>query len=161
VIDKLLSHIILRLTVYEFCEENLMKNQIVKALLRSPLHGLVSNKTLLITFKDRHSGAEIEKPCAYSHVGNTVTCFTSLNEDWWRSLTEEAHVRVRIKDREVAGTARTVTFAQDREMLINKLTSVYPNLSYDDAASKAPQMVMIQIELATTPAQQDVRNLAT
>jgi hypothetical protein len=138
-----------------------MKNQIVKALLRSPLHGLVSNRTLLITYKDRHSGAETQEACPYTRIGNTVTCFASLNEDWWRSLDEDAHVRVRIKDREMAGTARTITFAQDQEMLINKLTSVYPNMSYTDAANNAPKMVMLQIELATASSQQDARNLAT
>ncbi len=138
-----------------------MKNQIVRTLLRSPLHGLVSNKTLLITFKDRHSGAEIAQPCPYSRIGDTVTLFTNLNEDWWRHLDEEAHVHVRIKDQKVAGTARIITYEDDREMLTNKLTSVYPKMSYSDATDKAPNMVMIQIELGTSPAQPDARNLAT
>ena len=138
-----------------------MRNQIVKALLRSPLHGLVSNKTLLITVKDRHSGVEIEQSCAYAQMGNTVTCFTNLNEDWWRHIDAETQVRVHIKDREYRGTAHTVTYADDREVLTNMLTSVYPTMSYDDATEKAVRMVMIQIELSVAPMQSNAHNLAT
>lgn len=52
-------------------------NPIVKGLLRSPLHGLMSKNTMLIEFKGRKSGRMFTTPVSYHIEGDRVHCFTS------------------------------------------------------------------------------------
>jgi hypothetical protein len=138
-----------------------MKEQLMKTLLLSPLHSLISNRTALITFKDRTTGAEQSLPVTYARTGDTITCFARLNQDWWRSVKENTEVRVRIRDQELQGHAQVVTADDDRELIINRLTDINRNLTYSDAVDQAPTTVMIQISLAPETSRDDARKLAT
>ena len=53
-------------------------------LLRSSLHGLMSKKTLLITFTGRKSGKRYTTPIVYLREGDTFLVAT--NSPWWKNL---------------------------------------------------------------------------
>jgi hypothetical protein len=83
-------------------------NRIVRGLLRSPLHRLVSGRLALITVTGRRSGREFTFPVAYSQEGDRVTIGVEWPERkvWWRNLRDGAPVRMRLRGAERTGHAR-------------------------------------------------------
>jgi deazaflavin-dependent oxidoreductase (nitroreductase family) len=70
-------------------------NPVVKLLLKSPLHFLSSRSLMLITFTGRKSGREFTTPVRYVRTEETVRCFTSSENQWWRNLRGGADVVLR------------------------------------------------------------------
>ncbi len=135
-------------------------NRGMKLMLRSPLHGIVSKTTLLITFTGRKSGKTYTTPTSYSQHDDQVYIFT--HADWWKNLRGGAPVTVRIRGRELQGLAEPV--AEDKQAvaagLMAHLRKVpfdaqFYGVSYDDyknpraaEVEKAAQtVVMIRIRL--------------
>jgi hypothetical protein len=79
-------------------------NKVLGALLRSPLHGLLSKDILLVTFTGRKSGKTITTPVTYTQSGDALLVFTS--SPWWKNLRGGAPVRLQLRGREVAGVAQ-------------------------------------------------------
>jgi len=73
---------------------NKLANPTMKVVLRSPLHGLVSNGVMLITVSGRRSGRQYTTPVNYVREGNTLTVFSRRNRSWWRNLRGGAKVNV-------------------------------------------------------------------
>jgi hypothetical protein len=76
-------------------------NPMMRILLRSPLHFLQSKSLMLITFTGRKSGRRFTTPVRYVRVGDTVQCFTSPENLWWRNLRGGAAVSLRIEGEEL------------------------------------------------------------
>jgi hypothetical protein len=75
----------------------LIINPVMRFILRSPVHGLLSNSLMLITFTGRKSGKQFTTPVRYIQSGNTVKCFTAAENQWWRNLRSGARVSLLIK----------------------------------------------------------------
>jgi hypothetical protein len=82
-------------------------NPIVKALLRSPLHGLASGGLALITVTGRRSGRRFTFPVGYEQTEDRVTIGVGWPERkvWWRNLRQPAPVEIRIRGESYSGTA--------------------------------------------------------
>lgn len=78
-------------------------NPIVRAILRSPLHPLLSDSILLLTFTGQQSGTEYSVPVAYWRNGSQL--FVITHGDWWRNLRGGEPVFVRIEGRERTAVA--------------------------------------------------------
>ena len=50
-------------------------NPVVKVILRSPLHGLMSRNTILLEFKGRKSGKIYSTPVSYHDTDGALHCF--------------------------------------------------------------------------------------
>ncbi len=61
-----------------------LMNRVPQLLLRSPLHGLMSSRYLLITFTGRKSGKQYTTPVAYLGEGDTIILTT--DSPWWKNL---------------------------------------------------------------------------
>lgn len=83
-------------------------NRAVSALLRSPLHRLLSRKLLLISFTGRKSGRRFTTPVTYLRSEDGRLAFFS-NGGWWKNLAGGAPVTLRIQGREQAALAEPVT----------------------------------------------------
>lgn len=59
-------------------------NKVMKLLLQSPFHGIVSRRIMLITFTGRMSGKSFTTPVTYVRDGDMVRVFS--NQRWWRNL---------------------------------------------------------------------------
>jgi hypothetical protein len=59
-------------------------NPVISALLRSPLHTLLSRLMFTITFTGRKSGRPFTIPVVYSRQGKTL--FVLANGPWWRNF---------------------------------------------------------------------------
>ena len=80
----------------------LIINPMMRMLLRSPLHFLQSKSLMLITFTGRKSGRVFTTPVRYVRVADSVRCFTSAENRWWRNLRGGAAVSLRIEGKEAA-----------------------------------------------------------
>jgi deazaflavin-dependent oxidoreductase (nitroreductase family) len=76
-------------------------NRAMKFVLRSPLHGMVSNSVMLITFTGRKSGKTYTTPVSYSQHDDQVYAFS--HADWWKNLRGGAPVILRIRGRDLQG----------------------------------------------------------
>ncbi|MDZ7702479.1 MAG: nitroreductase/quinone reductase family protein [Halobacteriales archaeon] len=83
-------------------------NPLMRALLRSPLHGLVSDSLLLITFTGRKSGQEYTTPVGYDEVDGTLYVTSQIDRVWWKNLRGGADVSVRLQGEERAGHASVI-----------------------------------------------------
>jgi deazaflavin-dependent oxidoreductase (nitroreductase family) len=84
-------------------------NGIIKGLLRSPLHRLMSTSTLLITYTGRKSGQVYTTPVNYVQKGQDVLITSMRQRTWWRNLLGGAPVVVRIQGRDYDGFAHALT----------------------------------------------------
>ncbi len=91
-------------------------NKIIAFLLRSPLHSLISNQLLLLTFQGRKSGKSYTIPVGYMQQGKNIMLFTDHN--WWKNLRDHAPVRIYLKGKKRKGTAEVIL---DKEVIAEGL----------------------------------------
>ena len=84
-------------------------NPPVKCLLSSPLHGLMSNNTLLLEFTGRKSGRALSTPISYHLDGQAAHCFTNQSFLWWRNLTSGQDVQLTIQGQKWRSTPQVET----------------------------------------------------
>ena len=72
-------------------------NPVVKKILRSPLHGVLSQNTLLLEFTGRKSGQKLSTPVSYHLTDGIAHCFTRKSFVWWKNLNSGEPVYVTIK----------------------------------------------------------------
>ena len=87
---------------------NRTANPVVKAVLSSPLHPLLSRGLALITVTGRRSGRRYTFPVGYRQHGDRVIINVGWPErkDWWRNLRQERPVEMRIRGRRRDGQAQ-------------------------------------------------------
>jgi len=135
-------------------------NVLVKIILRSPLHGLMSKNRMLLTFRGRKSGKVYTTPVSYFREGENIVCFT--DSSWWKNLRGGAPVRMHLSGRDVAGMAypidtNTEAIARGLGRMLQEIPSdaryyqvtAGPNgqLSASDLLRAAHTNVMIRIHL--------------
>lgn len=81
-------------------------NSMMRGILCSPLHSMVSDKILLITFTGRKSGKEYSTPVSYTRHDGELLVFT--HGKWWWNLRGGAPVKVRVQGKELQGHAMPV-----------------------------------------------------
>jgi hypothetical protein len=82
-----------------FAVVNHTANPVLKALLRSPLHPLVSRNMALISVTGRRSGKVYTFPVGYERDGERVTIGVGWpdRKRWWRNLRGDgAQIRIRL-----------------------------------------------------------------
>jgi deazaflavin-dependent oxidoreductase (nitroreductase family) len=83
-------------------------NFFVKFFLRTPLHGLFSKSSMLVTLTGRKSGRKLTLPVSYYFSDDqTLWTISSRNRKWWRNLKGGAEVTLRLRghDRPARGEA--------------------------------------------------------
>jgi deazaflavin-dependent oxidoreductase (nitroreductase family) len=83
-------------------------NPVVKAILRSPVHRIMSSRLALITLTGRRSGRRYTLPVGYQRTDNSVTINvgTAERKQWWRNLRTGARVRLRLRGVDYDGWAQ-------------------------------------------------------
>lgn len=71
-----------------FLTMNRTINPLLRMVLRSPLHWLLSGRLALITYRGRRSGHQYTIPVLYREEGSKVTITVALPDRkvWWRNL---------------------------------------------------------------------------
>ena len=83
-------------------------NPMVKAILRSPLHGLFSKSTMLLTYTGRKSGKIFTTPVGYVQEGDTLRMISSRGHVWWRNLVGGAAVNMRLRGQDKSGWGEAI-----------------------------------------------------
>lgn len=103
-------------------------NKIPAAVLRSPLHALMSKKYLLLTFTGRKSGRRYTTPVAYLRERDALLMTT--DSPWWRNLRGEdgdgVPVTVRVKGREDEGVGKAVTDEAEVARVLGRFLEAQP-----------------------------------
>jgi deazaflavin-dependent oxidoreductase (nitroreductase family) len=138
-------------------------NPFVKALLRSPLHGIASKNVALLHFRGRKSGREFVTPLSYVRENGIVCLLSAHGTHWWMNLREEGTpVSIEIARETVTGKARLWDGDSEalRERVRRYLTAlprdakVY-GIKLDESnrpveeslAEVAPELVFVEVEL--------------
>lgn len=83
-----------------------LHNPIVSWLLRSPLHALLSDSTMLITFVGRKSGRSFTTPVNYVWDDHTLLVVSPRERLWWRNLRAGTPVTVFVQGQNLKGRGR-------------------------------------------------------
>ncbi len=102
-------------------------NRFPALLLRSPLHGVLSDGVLLLGFAGRKSGRHYTTPINYLRddaAGDTLLLTT--DSPWWKNLRGGALVTLRIRGREYVGVAEAVTDEAEVARVLQMMLKEYP-----------------------------------
>lgn len=80
-------------------------NDFMSWVLRSPLHGMLSNGMMLITITGRKTGKRYTTPVGYYEEGGFLWVITSRDRTWWKNFQDGANVDLLLKRRPVKGYA--------------------------------------------------------
>jgi hypothetical protein len=58
----------------------------MRALLRSPLHGIASSNLCVLMYSGRRSGQRYETPLSYVRDGSRILLLTSRDTRWWTNF---------------------------------------------------------------------------
>ena len=139
-------------------------NLIIRWMLSSPIHGLLSENVMLISFKGRNSGKEYTIPVNYLQSDGVVLVTSYRHRTWWRNLREGVPVTLRIRGQNFKGIGESITsktyvikHLQDYVQKVPKHAKYFnvaldsdgnPNL--EDIARAAQDRVGIRIQLKTS-----------
>ncbi len=86
---------------------NKIANPLVRLILRSPFHGIMSTALLLITYHGRKSGKEYTLPVQYVQDNQVVYIISGEPEQktWWRNLRGGAPVQVLLQGQQLQAYA--------------------------------------------------------
>jgi len=97
-------------------------NPIMKLLLSSPLHGLMSSNLMLLKFSGRKTGRRISVPVGYVRQENHLIVFTFGK--WWRNLQNNAEVTLRLQGKDMKGRANVVSDLHTIADMINMVVDI-------------------------------------
>ena len=85
-------------------------NPVIRGLLRSPLHGLLSEQILLLTYSGRRSGRSYTLPVGYVRDGDALLIVSQHSElkQWWRNLRGGALVSLFLRGHRQDGRADVI-----------------------------------------------------
>lgn len=138
-------------------------NSVVRVLLKSPLHFLMSDNILLIHYVGRKSGAQYCTPVRYIRTDSCIRCITVEEVQWWRNVQVEPTVAL-----DVGGTKKSfAAHIRERDpiqtqQLILEFLTVYPqdavyqeiqlnsdgSLNSEDLAKASHKAVVVDFEEA-------------
>ena len=84
-------------------------NPIVKTILKSPLHSIMSGDIVLLKFTGRKSGRELSTPVSYRVVDDSIHCFTDKVNQWWRNLDNVESIELVLKGKALIGKPTVVS----------------------------------------------------
>lgn len=80
-------------------------NSFISWVLRSPLHGMLSNTMLLITVKGIKTGKTYTTPVEYFRQDGSLWIMTFRRRTWWKNLRDGAQVTLLLKGKPVLAFA--------------------------------------------------------
>ena len=83
-------------------------NDFMSWVLRSPLHGMLSNGMMLITVTGRKTGKKYTTPVEYFREADNLWVMTNRDRTWWKNLKGGAEVSLLLKRKPVTAIADLV-----------------------------------------------------
>ena len=127
-------------------------NPIVRTVLRSPCHGLMSGNTMLLSYRGRRSGKQFVIPVSYVRTDTGVGAFAARDSAWWKNLQDGPEVELRLAGKTVL--ARAHVEREDRGVIAEGLTRFLRAVPRDAGLSG------VRLASDGTPDPDDVRGAA-
>lgn len=138
-----------------------ISNPIIAAMLRSPLHGLLSRSTMLVTVTGMKSGKAYTTPVNYVRQGNTLYTLSSRQRSWWRNLRGGAGVTLVLQGKEIRGTGTVIETDQGVANALSHYIKLAPGFTRylgirmdnqgkpdtEDLLNSARSRVVVQIDI--------------
>ncbi len=122
-------------------------NSIMKWLIRSPLHGLVSKSMLVIGYTGRKSGKRYETPVNYVREGADLLITSYQRRTWWRNMLGGAPVTVWLAGKQMQASAEAYSELADVTRYLQAYLDHVPqqaryfNVALDEQGHPAPEQV--------------------
>jgi len=110
-------------------------NRIVRLLLNSPLHGLMSGSVMVVYYTGRRTGKRRWTPVRYlREEDGGVVCLTGRETGWWPNFLERHDVALQLAGRRVAARAHARPDATEHKtsVLRETLERFPADAPYDD-----------------------------
>ena len=104
-------------------------NVFMQALLKSPLHGLLSRNLILIRYTGRKSGKTITLPVNYVRIGDRLLVTSLRTRSWWRNLRRAAPFHLRLQGNEVPARAEVLEEQAEVAAALGELFAAAPQMS--------------------------------
>jgi len=128
-------------------------NPPMRALLRSPLHGLASSNLCLLRYRGRRSERLFETPLSFMREGNLVRMLSSHETRWWLNFLDgPVDVEVEIARETYRGRAEAIT--EDGERLRNGIRR------FLTAVPRDAVVYGIKLDRDRRPREQDIETAA-
>lgn len=121
-------------------------NSVVRWILASPIHPLLSFGLMLITVTGRRSGRRYTLPVGYQRRGERLTVLVSKapRKSWWRNYRRPGPVEVRLRGRLLAGEAWVVPadsaeFREAIELTLTRMPWLGRQLGVSRGAGSEPR----------------------
>lgn len=94
-------------------------NAVVGAVLRSPVHGMLSGSTALVRYTGRRSGRQVVTPVQYAPLGDDVVILVGRPETktWWRNFRHDRALEVLVRREWLPMVGRAVAGADDPDAM--------------------------------------------
>jgi len=96
-------------------------NPLIKFMLNSPLHGRMSRRLMVLSFTGRKTGKRYSTPVGYVQQGKDIFVFT--HSLWRNNFEQPAPIQMRIRGKDVSGTAHLVRDPSRIKHMIQMLTA--------------------------------------
>ena len=103
-------------------------NRVMKVLLASPLHGLMSGNIMAIHFTGRKSGKRRSTPVRYLREGDAALfCLTGRETGWWPNFLAPATVELQLAGKRVIACAQALPDDADaKEAALRRMLARFP-----------------------------------
>lgn len=103
-------------------------NRVMRALLNSPLHGMLSGSLLVLYFTGAKSGRRRSTPLRYLRQDDAVICLTGRETGWWPNFRKPVPVELQLAGRRVAAIAHALPDdAERKEAALRRMLAAYPS----------------------------------
>jgi deazaflavin-dependent oxidoreductase (nitroreductase family) len=137
-------------------------NPFMKAILRSPVHPLLSKSTAVVSVTGRKSGKVFSFPVNYQREGEIVWIVSMRDRSWWKNLRGGAKVTVRLAGEEYEGRGEVFETKSEVEDNLREYLRVEPDFAKyfnvgvdsegrlvpEDIAKAAQGRVMVRVILS-------------
>ncbi|MFS1304186.1 nitroreductase/quinone reductase family protein [Streptosporangium longisporum] len=117
---------------------------LVRRLLRTPWHRLISRWVVLLTITGRRSGATVLVPAQYAQDGQSLTLVSRRSRVWWRNLEGGASLRLTLRGVERTGRADV---SRDPERVRAALLAVGRTVGRDELLMPVQDAVAVTVRL--------------
>jgi hypothetical protein len=106
---------------------NRLVNPLVRLLLRSPLHPLLDGLLVTLSYQGRKTGRWHSLPACTSATAKTsISSGQPHRKVWWRNLRHSTPVRLRLRGRDLTGTATASSHPEAVAAGLRRYLARYP-----------------------------------
>jgi hypothetical protein len=141
-------------------------NPIVRFILRSPLHGMMSKSLILITYRGEKSGKEYTLPVTYLENDSAIYVMPGMpvKKVWWHNIHRDTPVKLTLRrqfksakatrlepETDLQAIARILNLFIQRNPPVSALFNIHRdedgNLNQEDLEKAAAKIIIIRLQI--------------